>query len=74
MTDDINRGLSGIEFIMASSGSIELHVEISIGIIATDDELKSHISSFMNNVLQLGVLDISSNESIDVYLIFEDGL
>ncbi|CAC5399767.1 GTPase IMAP family member 4,GTPase IMAP family member 7 [Mytilus coruscus] len=72
MTVDINRGLCGIEFTKASPGSIELHVEISIGLFVTDENLLTNIYSLINNVMQLGVLDILSNESIDVYLIFEE--
>lgn len=74
MTVDINRGLCGIEFTKASAGSIELHVEILIGLFVTDKNLLTNIHSLMNNVMQLGVLDMLSNESIDVYLIFEEGL
>lgn len=74
LTEEINRGLKRIEFIMASPGSIELHVEGSIGMFITDEELMTNLHSLMNNVLQLGVLDISPNEAIDVHLIFEEGL
>ncbi|CAC5361535.1 unnamed protein product [Mytilus coruscus] len=67
---EINEGLTGIEFIVASQGSIVLHVTLSIDIIETDELLKSSLTLFLRKILDN--IDNSSAEIVDVVLILDE--
>ncbi|CAC5399556.1 unnamed protein product [Mytilus coruscus] len=67
---EINEGLTGIEFIVGSQGSIVLHVTLSIDIIETDELLKSSLTLFLRKILDN--TDNSSAEIVDVVLILDE--
>lgn len=52
LKDDINKGLSGIEFIVATQGSIILNVDIFIEMMETDQILRSTLVLFLERVLE----------------------
>ncbi|CAG2238409.1 unnamed protein product [Mytilus edulis] len=67
LRDEINKDLSGIEFIVATKGSIVLHVEILAILLETDQLLQSTLSLFLRRILER--ITTSNTESIDLVLI-----
>ncbi|VDI34330.1 Hypothetical predicted protein [Mytilus galloprovincialis] len=67
LRDEINKDLSGIEFIVATKGSIVLHVEILIILLETDQLLQSTLILFLRRILER--ITTVNTESIDMVLI-----
>lgn len=72
LMDEINAGLSGIEFIVARKGSIVLNVDITLDMFETDSRLQSIIVFFLERILEC--IATNTNKSIDTVLIIEEGL
>ncbi|XP_052083006.1 uncharacterized protein LOC127720461 isoform X2 [Mytilus californianus] len=66
LKDEVNEGLSGIEFISATKGSLILNVDVLLEMMATDEFLQSTISSFVEKISEL--ITLSTTESIDITL------
>ncbi|VDI40380.1 Hypothetical predicted protein [Mytilus galloprovincialis] len=67
LKDEINKDLSGIEFIVATKGSIVLHVEILVILLETDQLLQSTLALFFRKILER--ITTFDAESIDLVLI-----
>ncbi|CAG2246059.1 unnamed protein product [Mytilus edulis] len=67
LRDEINKDLSGIEFIVATKGSIVLHVEILAILLETDQLLQSTLTLFLRRILER--ITTFNTESIDLVLI-----
>ncbi|XP_063418377.1 uncharacterized protein LOC134701166 [Mytilus trossulus] len=67
LRDEINKDLGGIEFIVATKGSIVLHVEIMIILLETDQLLQSTLTLFLRRILER--ITTFNTESIDLVLI-----
>lgn len=50
LRDEINEGLSGIEFIVASKGSLVIDINIILVILETDEMLQSTLASFLEKM------------------------
>ncbi|XP_071170985.1 uncharacterized protein [Mytilus edulis] len=64
--DQINEGLSGIEFISATQGSLILNVDVLLEMMKTDDFLQSAIASLVEKISEL--ITLSTTERIDIIL------
>ncbi|XP_063410697.1 uncharacterized protein LOC134693727 [Mytilus trossulus] len=64
---EINEDLSGIEFIVATRGSIVLNVEIFQEMMETNEILQSTLSLFIGKILK--IIQTSSIESIDMVIL-----
>ncbi|CAC5407291.1 unnamed protein product [Mytilus coruscus] len=67
LKDEINENLSGIEFIVATKGSIILDTDIFLEILETDALLQSTLTIFLQKILER--ITISNTESIDMVLL-----
>ncbi|XP_052072193.1 uncharacterized protein LOC127710404 [Mytilus californianus] len=67
LKDEINENLSGIEFIVATKGSIVLHTDIYLEILETDALLQSTLTIFLRKILER--ITTSNTESIDMVLL-----
>ncbi|CAG2214772.1 unnamed protein product [Mytilus edulis] len=65
--EEINNDLSGIEFIVASEGSVVLHVELLVQLLETDELLQSTLTLFLRKILER--IPTSNTESIDMVLL-----
>ncbi|CAC5405962.1 unnamed protein product [Mytilus coruscus] len=64
--DEINEGLIGVEFIVATKGSIVLDVDILLEMMETDEILQTSLASFLEKILKC--IPISCTDSIDIVL------
>lgn len=69
---EINEDLSGIEFIVATQGSIVLIVEIFMEMMETSEILQSTLSLFIGKIWK--IIQTSSIESIDMVILPVEGL
>ncbi|CAG2205718.1 unnamed protein product [Mytilus edulis] len=67
LRDEINKDLGGIEFIVATKGSIVLHVEILAILLETDQLLQSTLTLFLRRILER--ITTFNTETIDLVLI-----
>ncbi|XP_052067786.1 uncharacterized protein LOC127707294 [Mytilus californianus] len=67
LKDEINKDLSGIEFIVATKGSIVLHVDILPQMLETDELLQYTLTLFLRRILEL--ITTSDTESMDMVLL-----
>ncbi|CAG2243021.1 unnamed protein product [Mytilus edulis] len=67
LRDEINKDLGGIEFIVATKGSIVLHVEILEILLETDELLQSTLTLFLRRILER--ITTFNTETIDLVLI-----
>ncbi|CAC5400904.1 AASDH [Mytilus coruscus] len=67
LKDNINEGLSGIEFIVATKGSIVLYVDILLEMMETDELLQSTLTLFLRKIVER--ITISATESIKIVLL-----
>ncbi|XP_071146852.1 uncharacterized protein [Mytilus edulis] len=67
LRDEINKDLSGIEFIVATKGSVVLHVEILAVLLETDQLLQSTLILFLRRILER--ITTFNTETIDLVLI-----
>ncbi|XP_052083363.1 uncharacterized protein LOC127720682 [Mytilus californianus] len=67
LKDEINEDLSGIEFIVATKGSIVLHIDILAQTLETDELLQSTLTLFLRKILER--ISTSNIESIDIVLL-----
>lgn len=72
LKDEINQGLKGIEFIVATHGSIILWVDVLAEKMETDDKLQYLLLSFIKKIL--GFIDVSPIENVEVVVILSGGL
>ncbi|XP_063431289.1 uncharacterized protein LOC134713952 [Mytilus trossulus] len=64
--DEINEGLSGIEFISATQGSLILNVDVLLDMMKTDEFLQSTIASLVEKISEL--ITLSTTDRIDIIL------
>ncbi|XP_071146854.1 uncharacterized protein [Mytilus edulis] len=67
LKDEINRDLSGIEFIEATKGSIILHIDVLPQTLETDEILQSTLTLFLRKILER--ITTSNTDSIDVIVL-----
>ncbi|CAC5385050.1 unnamed protein product [Mytilus coruscus] len=67
LKDEINEGLSGIEFIVATKGSVVLNVEILMEMFETDEKLQTTLDLFLEKILER--IATSTIETIDMVLL-----
>ncbi|VDI64990.1 Hypothetical predicted protein [Mytilus galloprovincialis] len=67
LTEEINDGLSGIDFIVATKGSLVLIVDILLGMMETDEKLLTTLSLFLEKILAR-ITNVTS-ETIDIVLL-----
>lgn len=76
--DKINKILNiqgiGIQFIFATLGSIVLYVDILVEKMKTDEKFNFVLYSYMQIIIQTGVIDVSSAGYVDVAVIFHESL
>lgn len=72
LKDEINDGLCGIEFIVATRGSIVLDVDISLDVIERNTILQSTLVLFMNRIYER--ITTYSSIRTDIVLKFVEGL
>lgn len=72
LKDEINQGLRGIEFVIASHGSIILWVDVLAKKMETDDKLQYVFLSFIKKIL--GFIDVSPSENVEVVVLLSGGL
>ncbi|XP_071140272.1 uncharacterized protein [Mytilus edulis] len=65
--DEINECLTGIEFIVATKGSIVLNADISLEMIKTDELLQSTVVLFLEKILER--IKTFATESIEMVLL-----
>ncbi|XP_052081918.1 uncharacterized protein LOC127719719 [Mytilus californianus] len=64
---EINEGLAGIEFIVATSGSVILNVDIMLKMLETDERLQTTMALFIEKILEL--FTTTPTESIAIVLL-----
>ncbi|XP_076103272.1 uncharacterized protein LOC143072293 isoform X2 [Mytilus galloprovincialis] len=64
--DEINEGLSGIEFISATQGSLIVNVDVLLEMMKTDEYLQSTIASLVEKISEH--ITLSTTERIDIIL------
>ncbi|CAC5383517.1 unnamed protein product [Mytilus coruscus] len=64
---EINEGLSGIELIIATKGSIVLHVDILLGVFETDEKLQTTLALFLEEILER--ITAITTETIDIVVL-----
>ncbi|XP_052097447.1 uncharacterized protein LOC127732452 isoform X2 [Mytilus californianus] len=67
LKDEINKDLSGIEFIVATKGSIVLHVDILAQMLETDELLQSTLALFLRKIFEF--ITTSNTERFDMLLL-----
>ncbi|XP_076086391.1 uncharacterized protein LOC143057050 isoform X2 [Mytilus galloprovincialis] len=67
LTEEINEGLSGIEFIVATKGSVVLIVDILLEMLETDNKLLTTLALFLEKILPRLTNVIS--ETIDIVVL-----
>ncbi|CAC5383542.1 unnamed protein product [Mytilus coruscus] len=67
LRDEINAGLSGIEFIVANKGSIILNVDLALDSLETDERLLSTIALFLGKIIE--PITTCPTERIDMVLV-----
>lgn len=71
--DEINTGLTSIQLIKVSKGSIICHVDIPTEALCTEEIFRLKLVQFVQKVLQTGRLSLPTVGSVDVVLVQEDG-
>lgn len=72
LRDNINEGLSGIEFIVATKGSIVLNVDILLEMMETDARFQLTLTLFLRTILER--ISIPTTENIKMVVLHEEGL
>ncbi|VDH97489.1 Hypothetical predicted protein [Mytilus galloprovincialis] len=70
LTEEINEGLSGIELIVATEGSLVLIVDILLEMLGTDDKLLTTVALFLKKILAR--ITTFTSETIDIVLLPEE--
>lgn len=52
LKEEINDGLSGVEFIVATKGSVVLNVDILLEMLETDEKLQTTLILFLEKILK----------------------
>lgn len=73
LKDEINLGLTGIEFLVAKDGSVVLSVNMLVKNMETDKELQIALVSLFEAIV-CNRIDFFLTEYVDAYLIFSEGL
>ncbi|CAG2189517.1 unnamed protein product [Mytilus edulis] len=71
LKNEINQGLSGIEFIVAQKGCIVLNIALWIDLLETDERLQSVLALFMEKILEHMMTSIAQSSDIVILLIEE---
>ncbi|XP_052067787.1 uncharacterized protein LOC127707295 [Mytilus californianus] len=66
LKDEINEGLHGIEFIVATKGSVVLIVDILLEMLETDEKFHTTLALFLEKILEL--IMTFTTETIDMVL------
>ncbi|VDI20756.1 Hypothetical predicted protein, partial [Mytilus galloprovincialis] len=72
LKDEINEGLTGIKFIVATKGSIVLNADISLEMIESDELLQSTVVLFLEKILER--IKTFATESKEMVLLPIEGL
>ncbi|XP_076086394.1 uncharacterized protein LOC143057051 isoform X2 [Mytilus galloprovincialis] len=67
LTEEINNGLIGIEFIVATKGSLVLIVDILLEMLETDNKLLTTLALFLEKILAR--ITIVTSETIDIVVL-----
>ncbi|CAG2216033.1 unnamed protein product [Mytilus edulis] len=67
LTEEINDGLSGIEFIVATKGSLVLNVYILVEMLETDEKLLTTLAVFLEKILAR--ITTVTSETIDIVVL-----
>ncbi|XP_063409116.1 uncharacterized protein LOC134692588 [Mytilus trossulus] len=67
LKEEINEGLSGIEFIVATKGSVVLNVDILLEMLETDEKLQTILILFLERILER--IPAFSSETIDILVL-----
>ncbi|XP_052082921.1 uncharacterized protein LOC127720379 isoform X3 [Mytilus californianus] len=67
LKEEINEGLIGIEFIVATEGSVVLNVDILLEMFETDDKLLTTLTLFLEKILTR--ITVFPTETIDIVLL-----
>ncbi|CAC5399559.1 unnamed protein product [Mytilus coruscus] len=67
LKDEINEDLNGIEFIVATKGSIILHIDILPQLLEADELLQSNLTLLLRKILER--ITASNTESIDMVVL-----
>ncbi|VDI56527.1 Hypothetical predicted protein [Mytilus galloprovincialis] len=67
LTEEINEGLSGIEFIVATKGSLVLNVFILVEMLETDEKLLTTLAVFLEKILAR--ITTVTSETIDIVVL-----
>ncbi|CAC5413888.1 unnamed protein product [Mytilus coruscus] len=67
LKEEINEGLIGIEFIVATEGSVVLNVDILLEMFETDDKLLTTLTLFLEKILAR--ITVFPTETIDIVLL-----
>lgn len=71
LRDEINKDLSGIEFIVATKGSIVLEIDILPKLLETDELLKTNLIVLLKKILEC--ITTSNTGSIDITVLPIEG-
>lgn len=74
LRDEINRGLKGIDFVFAFTGSVVLCVDILVEEMETDEKLHLLLFSFMKKIIQTEGIKVPSTEYVNVVLTHSEGI
>lgn len=72
LKEEINQCLMGIEFIVATKGSVVLKAYILQEMLKTDDKLLTTLASFLETILER--IPRFTTETIDIVVLPEEGL
>lgn len=72
LKDEINKGLSGIEFIVATRGSVVLNVDILMEMFETDGKLQKTLVLFLKQILEH--INAFTTKTIDTVLLPVEGM
>ncbi|XP_071144932.1 uncharacterized protein [Mytilus edulis] len=67
LTEEINNGLIGVEFIVATKGSLVLIVDILLEMLETDDQLLTTLALFLEKILAR--ITTVTSETIDIVVL-----
>lgn len=67
LKDEINNGLSGIEFIVATKGSVVLNIDILTEMFETDEKLQTTLDLFLEKIFEH--ITTFTTETIDIVLL-----
>lgn len=74
MKEEINKGLIGIEFKKAYSGSVVLDVQIEVIHLETETKLQSVLNRFMQRILDLKIIKLNQSKYFEAVLVPIKGL